>query len=107
QGSDVRELFGASIVHPYSNIHSPGVGVGGHCIPVYPHFLFNGDPDLRLPPLARAINEEMGAWTVALAEDRLGSLRAQPVLVLGIAYRGDVREGAFSSAFRLRDELRA
>ncbi|MEP7082072.1 MAG: UDP binding domain-containing protein, partial [Chloroflexota bacterium] len=78
-----------------------------HCIPVYPHFLFNDDPQLRMPPLAREINEGMGAFTVDVIEDRLGSLDGQPVLVLGIAYRADVREDAFSSAFRLRDELLA
>ena len=57
--------------------------------------------------MARAINEEMAAWTVALAEDRVGSLDGAPVVVLGIAYRADVREDAFSSAFRLRDELKS
>jgi UDP-N-acetyl-D-mannosaminuronic acid dehydrogenase len=92
---------------PYSHIHQPGVGVGGHCIPVYPHFLFNGDPELRIPPLAREINQRMGAFTIDAIEDKLGSLDGQPVLVLGIAYRGDVREDAFSSAFPLRDELLA
>ena len=106
-GIDVLEVIEAANSQPYSHIHWPGVGVGGHCIPVYPHFLFNADPDLRLPPLARAINEEMGAWAVALATERVGSLQGVPVLVLGVAYRADVREDAFSSAFRLRDELKA
>ena len=106
-GIDVMEVIGAANSQPYSHIHTPGVGVGGHCIPVYPHFLFNGDPELRIPPLAREINESMGAFTVDVIEDRIGSLDGQPVVVLGIAYRGDVREDAFSSAFRLRDELHA
>jgi nucleotide sugar dehydrogenase len=104
---DVSEVIEAANTQPYSHIHQPGVGVGGHCIPVYPHFLFNGDPDLRLPPLAREINEGMAAFTVDAIEDRIGSLDGQGVLVLGIAYRGNVQEDAFSSAFRLRDELLA
>ena len=104
-GIDVTEVIGAANSQPYSHIHQPGVGVGGHCIPVYPHFLFNGDPELRIPPLAREINESMGAFTIDRIEDRLGSLDGQPVVVLGVAYRGDVKEDAFSSAFRLRDEL--
>jgi UDP-N-acetyl-D-mannosaminuronic acid dehydrogenase len=79
--------------------------VGGHCIPVYPHFLFNAEPDLRLPPLARAINDEMAAFAVGELERHLGSVSGVDVLVLGIAYRADVREDAFSAAFRLRDEL--
>ncbi len=107
RGIDVTEVIDAANSQPYSHIHAPGVGVGGHCIPVYPHFLFNTEPDLRLPPLARAINEEMSGWTVARLEERIGPLAGQPVLVLGIAYRADVREDAFSSAFRLRDDLRA
>src|SRR5207302_10939495 len=59
RGIDVLEVIEAANSQPYSHIHQPGVGVGGHCIPVYPHFLFNGDPDLRLPPMARAINEAL------------------------------------------------
>ena len=106
-GIDVTEVIDAANSQPYSHIHQPGVGVGGHCIPVYPHFLFNDDPELRLAPLAREINEGMAAFTVDVIEDRIGSLDGQNVLVLGIAYRGDVREDAFSSAFRLRDELLA
>ena len=106
-GIDVTEVIDAANSQPYSHIHQPGLGVGGHCIPVYPHFLFNGDSELRIPPLAREINEGMGAFTVDMIEDRLGSLDGQNVLVLGVAYRGDVREDAFSSAFRLRDELLA
>ena len=104
---DVTEVIGAANSQPYSHIHQPGLGVGGHCIPVYPHFLYNDEPDLRLPPIARQINESMARFTVDKIEDRVGSLDGQPVLVLGIAYRGDVNEDAFSSAFRLRDELLA
>ncbi|MDQ2941006.1 MAG: nucleotide sugar dehydrogenase [Chloroflexota bacterium] len=107
RGIDVLEVIGAANSQPYSHIHQPGVGVGGHCIPVYPHFLFNTDSELRIPPLARQINEEMSRYTIDLVEDRVGSLDGQAVLLLGIAYRGDVRDDAFSSAFRLRDELRA
>ncbi|MEX0710567.1 MAG: nucleotide sugar dehydrogenase [Chloroflexota bacterium] len=105
RGIDVSEVIDAANSQPFSHIHTPGVGVGGHCIPVYPHFLFNGEPDLRLPPLAREINEQMATFAVSELRDRLGSLAGVAVLVLGIAYRADVREDSFSSAFRLRDEL--
>jgi nucleotide sugar dehydrogenase len=107
RGIDVTEVIEAANSQPYSHIHQPGVGVGGHCIPVYPYFLFNGAPELRLPPLARQVNDGMAAWAVGLASERIGPLREVPVLVLGIAYRGDVRENAFSSAFPLRDALLA
>ena len=104
-GIDVTEVIGAANSQPYSHIHQPGLGVGGHCIPVYPHFLINADADLRLPPLARRINDGMAGWVVERLRERIGPLEGVPVVVLGIAYRADVREDAFSSAFRLRDEL--
>jgi UDP-N-acetyl-D-glucosamine dehydrogenase len=111
RGIDVSEVIGAANSQPYSHIHLPGVGVGGHCIPVYPHFLFGGafagEGELRIPPLAREINEGMSRWTVDQIEERVGSLDGQDVLVLGIAYRADVREDAFSNAFKIRDELLA
>src|SRR4029077_5195034 len=37
-GVDVLEAIRAANSQPYSHIHQPGLGVGGHCIPVYPHF---------------------------------------------------------------------
>ena len=54
---------------PYSHIHQPGLGVGGHCIPVYPHFLLDRAPELELVALARRVND--GQVDVALdAVDR-------------------------------------
>ena len=105
RGIDVSEVIDAANSQPYSHIHAPGVGVGGHCIPVYPHFLINADPDLRLPPIAREINDGMAGYAVELLEERLGSLAGAGVLIMGVAYRADVREDAFSSAFLIRDAL--
>lgn len=107
RGIDVVEVIEAANSQPYSHVHRPGVGVGGHCIPVYPYFLFADAPEMQLPRVARQLNDGMAAWAVAAAGRQLEGLRDVPVLVLGIAYRGDVREDAFSSAYMLRDALRA
>ncbi|HET6819458.1 MAG TPA: nucleotide sugar dehydrogenase [Candidatus Limnocylindria bacterium] len=107
RGIDVMEVIDAANSQPYSHVHRPGVGVGGHCIPVYPYFLFADAPGFQLPPAARRVNDGMAGWAVAAAGEALGGLSGVPALVLGIAYRGDVREDAFSSAFALRDALRA
>jgi UDP-N-acetyl-D-mannosaminuronic acid dehydrogenase len=85
-------------------VHRPGIAVGGHCIPVYPRFLLAGDPDARLPLAARAVNEEMPAYAAGLLGDDLSGRR---VLILGVAYRGGVKETAFSGAFALREALAA
>jgi nucleotide sugar dehydrogenase len=107
RGIDVTEVIAAANSQPYSHIHQPGVGVGGHCIPVYPHLLFSAEPGLRLPPLSRAVNDGMAAYAVGQLAEAVGSLEGEAVLILGIGYRGDVQEDFFSSAFLLRDALQA
>lgn len=107
RGIDVTEVIAAANSQPYSHIHQPGVGVGGHCIPVYPHLLFSAEPGLRLPPLSRAVNDGMAAYAVGQLAEAVGTLAGEAVLILGIGYRGDVQEDFFSSAFLLRDALQA
>ncbi len=46
-GIDVQEVIAAANSQPYSHIHQPGIGVGGHCIPVYPHLLLARAPGPR------------------------------------------------------------
>ncbi|HMJ01474.1 MAG TPA: nucleotide sugar dehydrogenase [Conexibacter sp.] len=113
-GVDVARVIDAANSQPFSHIHRPGVAVGGHCIPVYPHFYLHGDPGARLPAVAREVNGAMPAYAVGLLEGALrasgtggGSLAGARVLVLGVAYRGGVKETAFSGAFALRDALQA
>lgn len=115
RGLNVMEAIAAANTQPYSHIHTPGVGVGGHCIPVYPHFLLAGLNEvadaqakiamLTLPRAARCINDGMAEYAVSRIEGILNSLAHRCVLILGVAYRGDVRETAFTSAKRLQDAL--
>lgn len=100
-GIDVLSVIDAANSQPYSHVHRPGIAVGGHCIPVYPRFLLAGDADARLPLVAREINERMPSYAADLA----GDVQGKTVLILGIAYRGGVKETAFSGAFALRDAL--
>jgi nucleotide sugar dehydrogenase len=102
RGIDVDRVIAAANSQPFSHIHRPGVAVGGHCIPVYPRFYLAGDPAARLPAVAREVNEAMPAYAI----DLLGDVDGKTVLVLGVAYRGGVKETAFSGAHALRDELR-
>jgi UDP-N-acetyl-D-mannosaminuronic acid dehydrogenase len=100
-GVDVLAVIDAANSQPYSHVHRPGIAVGGHCIPVYPRFLLAGDAGARLPRAAREVNEGMPAY----AADLLGAVAGRRVLILGVAYRGGVKETAFSGAFALRDAL--
>ncbi|MCK9249352.1 MAG: nucleotide sugar dehydrogenase [Solirubrobacteraceae bacterium] len=106
-GVDVDRVIDASNSQPFSHIHRPGIAVGGHCIPVYPRFYLAGDPDARVPAAARASNLEMPSYAVDLLRDLLGgSLDGARVHVLGAAYRGGVKETAFSGVFDVFDALR-
>jgi nucleotide sugar dehydrogenase len=106
EGLDVFEVIEAANSQPFSHVHRPSVGVGGHCIPVYPYFLFSQWDDFRLPPLARAINDSMAAHGVDLVEEALGTLEGTRVLILGLTYRENVKEVAHTSAKKLARELR-
>ena len=70
-GIDIDLVIDAANSQPFSHIHRPGIGVGGHCIPVYPRFYLAGDPEARIPPVSRAINDSMPAYAVDLLERAL------------------------------------
>jgi nucleotide sugar dehydrogenase len=109
RGLPVDEAIAAANTQPYSHIHRPGIGVGGHCIPVYPYFLVNDDPagDLSLPRAARQANDAMVPWALARLATALGGLAGRTVLILGYSYRVNVKETAFSAAKPLIRELQA
>ena len=98
-GIDVARVIEACNSQPYSHIHRPGIAVGGHCIPVYPRLYLAGDPDATVVSAARAANAAMPAYAVSRAAALLGSLSGLRVAVLGAAYRGGVKETAFSGVF--------
>ena len=102
-GVDVQEVIQAANSQPYSHIHQPGLGVGGHCIPVYPRFLLAKSPDLELVELSRRINDGQVDVAVRSLEDELSGLRELPVLVLGLTYREGVKELAYSRGLELVD----
>ncbi|MGC5584915.1 nucleotide sugar dehydrogenase [Ornithinimicrobium sp. W1665] len=106
-GIDVHKVIEACNSQPYSHIHQPGIAVGGHCIPVYPRLYLSTDPDATVVSTARAANAAMPEYAVARAEQLLGSLEGLRVVVLGAAYRGRVKETAFSGVFATVDALRA
>jgi nucleotide sugar dehydrogenase len=106
-GIDVTEVIAAANSQPYSHIHQPGIGVGGHCIPVYPHLLLARAPGLRIVEAAREVNDGQVGLAVAALEEHLGGLAGAPVLVLGLTYREGVKELAYSRAIPLIADLRA
>jgi len=104
-GVDIYQVIDASNSQPYSHIHRPGIAVGGHCIPVYPRLYLWNDPDATIVRAARQQNAGMPGYTVGLLEGAHGELAGARVAVLGAAYRGGVKETAFSGVFDAVAEL--
>ena len=105
-GIDVHAVIEASNSQPYSHIHRPGIAVGGHCIPVYPRLYLFNDPDATVVRAAREANAGMPDHAITLLEGAYGDLTGARVAVLGAAYRGGVKETAFSGVFPLVAGLR-
>jgi len=104
-GVDIQEVIAAANSQPYSHIHQPGIGVGGHCIPVYPHLLLSRAPDLEVVATSRRTNDGVLNSVIKTIESQLGGLDDAPILVLGLTYRENVKELAYSRALPLIDRL--
>lgn len=102
---NVTEIIRAANSQPYSHIHAPGVGVGGHCIPHYPHLLQASTSGSSLISSSRRINDSMPGYVAESLAHSLGGLPGRNIVILGVAYRAGVPETASSPAFPLRDRL--
>jgi len=97
---DITEVISAAATKPYGFMpFFPGVGVGGHCIPVDPIYLANAAKAVGAPSrfieLADQINQEMPGYFVGRAEEKIDGLHEKKVLVVGVSYKpnvADVRE---------------
>jgi nucleotide sugar dehydrogenase len=104
---DITTVIEACNTQPYSHIHQPGIAVGGHCIPVYPRLYLWNDPGATVVRAAREANAAMPDYAIDLLAAAYGDLTGASVLVLGAAYRGGVKETAFSGVFPTVSALNA
>src|SRR2546427_2002844 len=95
-GVDVHQAIEIANAHPRVDILRPGIGVGGHCIPVDPWFLTEVDPaHTELVATARRINDSMPARTAAQLRMTVADLPDPVIVIIGIGYKAetdDVRE---------------
>lgn len=103
---DIHQIISAANSQPYSHIHTPGISVGGHCIPIYPQFYMWNDRDASIVSAARSLNASMPSNAIQLLKLRAGSLAEKKVALLGISYRPGVKETAFSGSLDLLKLLR-
>jgi nucleotide sugar dehydrogenase len=103
-GIDIGEVIEAANSEPQSHLHQPGIGVGGHCMPVYPYFLLSSG-EHPIVAAGRAANEAMPSHALRILSERLGSLHGRTILILGLAYRPGVKEAMLSPATALASLL--
>jgi len=85
----------------------PGIGVGGHCTPVYPYFLINDakrkEASQSLAEAARKINDTQPEYLLKILKSRLGEIRDLKILLLGLGFRPDVKEDTKSPTYLIKE----
>jgi UDP-N-acetyl-D-mannosaminuronic acid dehydrogenase len=104
-GINVQEAIKMANHHPRVNIHQPGIGVGGHCIPVDPWFIIHSAPDVSpLLRQARQINDAKPHQVAARLIDATQKWGG-PLALLGLAYKANVDDFRESPAMEVALEV--
>ncbi len=106
-GVDPLAVIGLANRHPRVNIHQPGIGVGGHCLPLDPWFIKQVDAEnTTLISAARAVNDRQPARIAARIRHAVRDIPNPVIAAVGATYKpnvGDIRE---SPAIRVVELLR-
>ena len=95
--NEIREIF--NLVPAY-NLHKPTIKIGGHCIPVYPHFVLQYLDNKSLIREGIEIDREMPKYCVNKIKKTI-NLKNKKILILGLSYKRNVKEDRFSPAYEL------
>jgi len=115
-GIDTWEVVRAAATKPFGFMaFYPGPGIGGHCIPLDPHYLSwkarQHGFDSQFISLAEQVNSNMPAYVVELASTALNddkkAVNGSKILILGVAYKKDIDDMRESPALSIIDLLRA
>jgi nucleotide sugar dehydrogenase len=108
-GVDFDRVRAAANTDGEANLLIPGIGVGGHCTPVYPYFLTRESRRLgmtqRISEAAREINDLQPARQLDRVAIYWKSLAGCRIHILGLGFRPGVKVDTFSPAYVLRDRL--
>ncbi|AUJ23990.1 nucleotide sugar dehydrogenase [Virgibacillus dokdonensis] len=92
--------------HPRVNLHTPGPGVGGHCLAVDPYFIIAKAPnEAKLINLSRQINKSMPQYVIDAADKLLEKYNGKKITVFGLTYKGNVDDIRESPAMEIYEAL--
>jgi UDP-N-acetyl-D-mannosaminuronic acid dehydrogenase len=101
-GIDAWEVIRLANLHPRVNLHTPGPGVGGHCIAVDPWFIIEKCPDgTKIITLSRKINDSMPENTVAHIRKIVEEINNPKIAILGVTYKGNIDDTRESPALKI------
>ncbi|MFL0505302.1 nucleotide sugar dehydrogenase [Ureibacillus sp. 179-F W5.1 NHS] len=94
--------------HPRVNLHTPGPGVGGHCLAVDPYFIVAKAPETaKLINLSREINVSMPEYVVENVNKLMVNRGGKVITVFGLTYKGnvdDIRESPAMEIYKMLKE---
>lgn len=109
-GVNALDVIEMANKHPRVNIHSPGPGVGGHCLAIDPYFIYAKAPETaKIIKLARDTNNSMPGFVIENTGKILSKFdkEATKISVLGVAYKGNTDDARESPAFEIISGLKA
>ncbi len=103
-GVNSLDVIRLSNKHPRVNLHSPGPGVGGHCLAIDPYFIYAKAPDTaKIIKLARDTNNSMPEF---VCENVKKIIEKGKIAVLGVSYKGNTGDDRESPAYEIISKLK-
>ena len=103
-GVNALDVIEMANKHPRVNLHSPGPGVGGHCLAIDPYFIYAKSPEnAKIIKLARDTNNSMPDFVV----ENVGKIiKKGKIAVLGVSYKGNTGDDRESPAYDIISKLK-
>ena len=103
---DALEVINIANQHPRVNIHSPGPGVGGHCLAIDPYFIYSLAPDVaNIIKLSRDTNNSMPDFVTGFVNKILDKSQNDVVSVFGLSYKGNSDDDRESPSYDIISKL--
>ena len=103
-GVNALDVIKMANKHPRVNLHTPGPGVGGHCLAIDPYFIYAKAPETaKLIKLARDTNNSMPEF---VCDNVRKIITKGKIAILGVSYKGNTGDDRESPSYEIIDNLK-